>query len=81
MKKITVLAVAALAISFASCKKDRTCTCTTTYSNGDKFVTTYKAKSSKKQGEAWCTAGQNATSTYNGTAVTNTGPAATCVLS
>lgn len=30
MKKITLLAVAALAISFASCKKDRTCSCTTT---------------------------------------------------
>lgn len=28
MKKITLLAVAALAISFASCKKDRTCECT-----------------------------------------------------
>lgn len=33
MKKLTILAVAALAISFASCKKARTCTCTgtTTY--------------------------------------------------
>ncbi|MDO9000728.1 MAG: hypothetical protein Q7W45_13250 [Bacteroidota bacterium] len=30
MKKITLLAVAVLAISFASCKKDRTCTCTST---------------------------------------------------
>jgi hypothetical protein len=30
MKKITFLAVAALAFSFASCKKDRTCTCTET---------------------------------------------------
>lgn len=28
MKKLTILAVAALAISFASCKKARTCTCT-----------------------------------------------------
>jgi hypothetical protein len=28
MKKITILTVAALAISVASCKKDRTCTCT-----------------------------------------------------
>jgi hypothetical protein len=31
MKKITLLAVAALAITFTSCKKDYTCTCTTTY--------------------------------------------------
>ncbi|MCA6435228.1 MAG: hypothetical protein ACK5QC_10860 [Bacteroidota bacterium] len=30
MKKITILAVALVAISFASCKKDRTCSCTTT---------------------------------------------------
>jgi hypothetical protein len=27
MKKITLLAVAFVAISFASCKKDRVCTC------------------------------------------------------
>lgn len=32
MKKITLLAVAFVAISFASCKKDRTCSCTTTVS-------------------------------------------------
>jgi len=30
MKKITLLAIAFIAISFASCKKDRTCSCTTT---------------------------------------------------
>jgi len=30
MKKITLLAVACVAISLASCKKDRTCTCTST---------------------------------------------------
>lgn len=30
MKKITLLAIAFIAISFASCKKDRTCTCTAT---------------------------------------------------
>ncbi len=28
MKKITILAIAALGITFASCKKNRTCTCT-----------------------------------------------------
>lgn len=28
MKKITLFAIAAVAISFASCKKDYTCTCT-----------------------------------------------------
>jgi hypothetical protein len=30
MKKITLLALLALGLSFASCKKDRTCTCTGT---------------------------------------------------
>ncbi len=34
MKKITLLAVAFVAITFASCKKDRTCACTTTYTSG-----------------------------------------------
>ncbi|MGZ3884763.1 MAG: hypothetical protein ACXVP0_09265 [Bacteroidia bacterium] len=28
MKKITILSVCAIALSFASCKKDRTCECT-----------------------------------------------------
>lgn len=30
MKKISILTIAFAAISFASCKKDYTCTCTTT---------------------------------------------------
>jgi hypothetical protein len=30
MKKITIVAVAALAVTFTSCKKDRTCKCTMT---------------------------------------------------
>ena len=79
MKKLTILAVATLAISFASCKKDQTCTCTETGS-GYVIVTTTKAKSTKKQGEAWCTAGQSSTSTYNGVAVTG-GTAPVCTLS
>ena len=33
MKKLTILSVAFLAISFASCKKDRTCSCTTTHTS------------------------------------------------
>ena len=66
MKKITILAVAALAISFASCKKDRTCTCTdsttttvttssgstTTTSNGGDSRTFSKV--SKKAGRVYC---------------------------
>lgn len=59
MKKITILAVAALAISFASCKKDRTCTCTstTTYTVGGSStgssVVKHK-KISKGAGKAVC---------------------------
>ena len=33
MKKLTLLSVALVAISFASCKKDYTCTCTSTGSS------------------------------------------------
>lgn len=33
MKKITLLALLALGLSFASCSKDRTCTCTETYTS------------------------------------------------
>lgn len=43
MKKITIIAVAALAVSFASCKKAHTCTCTqgtnTTVTTMDKVST------------------------------------------
>jgi hypothetical protein len=48
MKKLSILAVAALAFSFASCKKDYVCTCTTTNSLGgtpDTDVTTFKGVS------------------------------------
>ena len=38
MKKITLLAAAFVAITFASCKKDRVCTCT---SGGDANKVTY----------------------------------------
>jgi len=42
MKKITLLAVVALAVTFTACKKDRTCECTQTdtNSNGTTSVTT-----------------------------------------
>ncbi|MCU0359658.1 MAG: hypothetical protein MUF75_02895 [Bacteroidia bacterium] len=44
MKKITLLALLAFGLSFASCKKDRTCTCTetsTTTITGGAFPGTY----------------------------------------
>lgn len=44
MKKISIFCFAIVAISFASCKKDRTCTCTSTYTpaSGTASVSTYE---------------------------------------
>ena len=39
MKKITLIAVAFIAVSFASCKKAKTCSCTTTNSSTNNSVT------------------------------------------
>ena len=39
MKKITLLAATLVAITFASCKKDRVCTCTTTPTSGTAVTT------------------------------------------
>jgi hypothetical protein len=68
MKKITILSIAVLALSFASCKKDRNCTCV--YSGGGSSTYTL-TKATKKQGMAAC-------ASYND--VTN-GGTATCSLS
>lgn len=55
MKKITILAVAALAISFASCKKDYTCTCTHAVTGGGSGTSTTVIKGvSKSQAKANC---------------------------
>ena len=59
MKKITTMAIVALAFSFASCKKNRTCTCTYTNSGSSNTyteITTY-TKVSKKSARATCTSG------------------------
>lgn len=79
MKKITLLAVAALAISFASCKKDYKCVCTST-SGSVTVENTITAKTSKKSATAWCEAAPKNITTVNGTVVTSTGTAPTCVI-
>lgn len=67
MKKITLLAVAALAMSFASCKKDRTCTCTNISSNGNTTTSTITIKEeSKKTAKDFCFKSTNV-STYGST--------------
>ena len=69
MKKITLLAVAFIAISFASCKKDRVCTCTDV--DGGITETTY-FDARKKDARLYCTGGNTQTkSTYAGVSVTD----------
>jgi hypothetical protein len=54
MKKITILAVAALAISFASCKKDRTCECKTTSTITGTTTGSTTIKDTKKKAKEEC---------------------------
>ncbi len=69
MKKITLLAVAALAISFASCKKDRTCTCTGT--TGTSTTQTYtKVKKGPAKDACQKTSGTHTSTNAAGTTST-----------
>lgn len=69
MKKITLLAATLVAITFASCKKDRVCTCTDV--DGDTVETTY-FDSRKKDARALCTAeNTEVTTTVDGVSVTD----------
>ncbi len=81
MKNITLLAVTIVAITFASCKKERECVCTST-SSGATLVTTTKIKSGKKDAESWCSAlqGDKSTATVNGVAATLTPSGFTCKI-
>ena len=45
MKKITLLAVAVIAVSFASCKKAKTCTCTRTQTQTSNGISTSSTSS------------------------------------
>lgn len=55
MKKLTLLAIAALAMSFASCKKDYTCKCTYAYTGGGTGTSTEVLKGvTGKQAKANC---------------------------
>jgi hypothetical protein len=77
MKKITLLAATLVAITFASCKKDRVCTCTTTPVVGTAYTeeTTY-FDARKKDARLYCMGSQT-----NDTApVAVTGSKTTCEL-
>ncbi|MES2515876.1 MAG: hypothetical protein V4580_17105 [Bacteroidota bacterium] len=53
MKKLTILSVAFLALSLASCKKDYTCTCTNTSTQTGSTTTTSEVTFVKvKKGDA-----------------------------
>ena len=69
MKKVLLFVAVVVAISFASCKKDRVCTCTTTYgSTSSTDVTTY-IKSLKKDAREKC---MSESGTTGGAAYTTT---------
>lgn len=79
MKKLTILAVAALAISFASCKKDHTCTCTTvtTFTGGSTTGTSTWTILKAKKGDARAAC----LSTKSTDATSNSTTERTCTLS
>lgn len=57
MKKISILSIAFIAISFASCKKDRTCNCTVTDNSPGATTSEYKVvykKITKGNAKAAC---------------------------
>ncbi len=56
MKKITLLAVAFVAISFASCKKDYTCTCSYTSGTSTASSNVTYTKVKKKDAQKSCDA-------------------------
>ncbi|MES2681863.1 MAG: hypothetical protein V4635_18360 [Bacteroidota bacterium] len=64
MKKVLFIAAIA-SLSLASCKKDYTCECSTSFF-GTTFLVKTAAKSSKKGAEEWCKGLQTSTSTVDG---------------
>lgn len=52
MKKLLLFVVVASAFSFASCKKDRTCTCTTVHTDGSPTSTQVITIIDSKKGDA-----------------------------
>lgn len=61
MKKLSILAIAALAMGFASCKKDRVCTCTITSTGSSTSSTnvTTMTKVSKGTAKKACVSGSS----------------------
>jgi hypothetical protein len=80
MKKFIVLCIG---VAFAtSCKKDYTCECTSTSTTNGKTSTTvdsYKAKTTKKDADAWCAAIPKSTVNVGGSPSSSSSNE-TCVL-
>ena len=78
MKKITLIAIAAFAMSIASCTKDYTCTCVSTPATGAATTTTTKIyKATENEAREKCLGGQ---STSESGGIAFTGPNVTCDL-
>lgn len=78
MKKITYLSIVLAGLAFASCKKDKTCTCTNTDSQGNVTTETYTlTKISGKDAKDAC---NKTTWSYTSGSTTNTG-SSDCKLS
>jgi len=77
MKKITLLAATLVAITFASCKKDRVCTCTTTPTSGTAYTTkTTYFDAKKKDARLYCIGSQEDVTAP----IASTGNKTTCEL-
>ena len=84
MKKITLIAVALIAVSFASCKKAKTCTCTSSnnYNSSVDVSTTSFDKTSGSSADAACPKSTITTDTYSsGGGTVNRIRTTTCTLS
>jgi len=57
MKKLTLLAAVVIAASFASCKKDYTCSCTTTVTGIPPLTASTTIKETKKKAKEACEKG------------------------
>ena len=78
MKKVLLFVAVVTAASFTSCKKDRTCTCTTTFAGGTSVDVTTIHDVKKKDARGMCIGYQTTTTTTGSPAVT--GDDTTCEL-
>lgn len=72
MKKVSILAIAAVGMFLASCTKDYTCTCTTEYTGGGtSTATTVYYKTTQNNAAEKCMGSQTTITSVAGTTVGN----------